>query len=460
MPIIKRLVEPVYCSRAPIPKGVKNELETVAVNTLSDVIMQLSSLAKHAESIFAEIFHDANSIYERTCNVQHRLIELRKKATQLDSAGEEISLQDINMQKAFKLIVRSDQQVVSRQTLPEAMLESYSKCDPVPNLQALTVFRHDGKDALKFYTDPDYFFELWKQKMSVELESRRRKKKKENRAKKQDTEKKIVKGVKKKDVGRNVPDWEIQAGKQTHIQDVCGDTPEKSIDLKSRTPSISSNILPGINGSPNFSQEKAAKRMSTTSLIGRPTSAPPPPPPLSLGSMSPVSVSELPQSPPPAPPLGRQSFVQAKPNSPPPPPPPPIAVAFTPDSSIPPPPPLDFNKTAIGNPPMPPPPPTVTTVLPPPPPPVGVISSGLLSSVKLSAAKPPQPVEVDPRNDLLGAIRKGMNLKKTQQISKEEKQLTMGNDVASILARRIALEVSDSEEDGDSDTDDDWSDDE
>ena len=92
MPVIKRLVEPVYCSRAPIPKGVKNELEAVAVNTLSDVILQLSSLAKHAESIFAELFDDANNIYQRTCNVQQRLVQLRKKVTQLDSAGEESNL--------------------------------------------------------------------------------------------------------------------------------------------------------------------------------------------------------------------------------------------------------------------------------------------------------------------------------------------------------------------------------
>lgn len=27
------------------------------------------------------------------------------------------------------------------------------------------VFREDGKEALKFYTDPSYFFDLWKEKM-------------------------------------------------------------------------------------------------------------------------------------------------------------------------------------------------------------------------------------------------------------------------------------------------------
>ena len=87
-----------------------------------------------------------------------------------------VSLQDINMQKAFRLTIRSDQQVLSRETLPEAMKESYGKCEPVPNLNALTPFRHDGREALTLYTDPTYFFELWKQKMNVEVEKRRKKK--------------------------------------------------------------------------------------------------------------------------------------------------------------------------------------------------------------------------------------------------------------------------------------------
>ena len=265
--------------------------------------------------------------------------------------------------------------------------------------------------------------------------------------------------MKKKDVSRNVPEWEIQAGKQIHNQDtsIANDTPEKSIDMKSPTPSVVSNAFPQLNDSPNLSpRRQSTKRMSTASLIGRPTSAPPPPPP--LGSISPTSVPDFQQPLPP--PFSHQNSIQLKPNSPPPPPPPPVANGSTLDSSILPPPPYEFSKSTGGNPPMPPPPPYMSTAPPPPPPPasVGGISSSILSNVKLSAAKPPPPVEVDPRNDLLGAIRKGMNLKKTQQISKEEKQLTMGNDVASILARRIALEVSDSEEDGDSDTDDNWSD--
>lgn len=89
MPVVKRLVEPVHCSRAAIPKGVRNELEAVSVNTLSSVILQLSSLAKHAESIFSELFTEANSIHQRSVSVQQRLEQLAVKVTKLDSAGEE-----------------------------------------------------------------------------------------------------------------------------------------------------------------------------------------------------------------------------------------------------------------------------------------------------------------------------------------------------------------------------------
>lgn len=54
----------------------------------------------------------------------------------------------------------------------------------------------------------------------------------------------------------------------------------------------------------------------------------------------------------------------------------------------------------------------------------------------------------------------GKELRKVEEQSQvEKKQQTYGNDVASILARRIAFEVSDSESGSDdSDDDEDWSD--
>lgn len=81
-----------------------------------------------------------------------------------------VSLQDIHMRKAFRSAVIFDQQVVSRNTMPSAMLETYQMCDKPPPLDKLNQYREDGKDGLKFYTDPNYFFELWRQEMLKDTE--------------------------------------------------------------------------------------------------------------------------------------------------------------------------------------------------------------------------------------------------------------------------------------------------
>ena len=98
MPVVKRSVEPIFVSHGEIPRDAKNGLEAVAVNTLSGVIYQLSSLAYHAENIFGELFKEATGIFERTCNAQKRIDQLAIKVTKLDSAEEESKL-DIKLCK-------------------------------------------------------------------------------------------------------------------------------------------------------------------------------------------------------------------------------------------------------------------------------------------------------------------------------------------------------------------------
>jgi len=36
------------------------------------------------------------------------------------------------------------------------------------------ILRTDGKQGLKFYTDPDYFFELWRQEMLKDADQARK----------------------------------------------------------------------------------------------------------------------------------------------------------------------------------------------------------------------------------------------------------------------------------------------
>lgn len=74
----------------------------------------------------------------------------------------------------------------------------------------------------------------------------------------------------------------------------------------------------------------------------------------------------------------------------------------------------------------------------------------------------PEPVKKDSRNEMLDGIRGGgVNLRKvtiqTKSAAEAKKSVSGGNDVASILARRVALEASESEgESDDEENDDDW----
>ncbi|XP_054711614.1 LOW QUALITY PROTEIN: actin-binding protein WASF3-like [Uloborus diversus] len=178
MPLLQRLIEPVHVCRNTLPvdnRGtlaidIPNELECVTNGTLSNVIRQLSSLSKHAEDIFSTLFKESTAIANRTQSLQGRIDRLAVKVTQLDSNVEEVSLQDIHMRKAFKSSIVYDQQVVSRDTMPAAMAEMYRNCGKPPPLDKLNPYREDGRDGLKFYTDPNYFFELWKQEMLKDTE--------------------------------------------------------------------------------------------------------------------------------------------------------------------------------------------------------------------------------------------------------------------------------------------------
>jgi hypothetical protein len=87
-----------------------------------------------------------------------------------------VSLQDINMRKAFKSTIVTDQQVLSNNTLPTAMKERYNGCNEPPRLSEMNPYRDDDKDALKFYTDPTYFFELWCEEMKKETEKKKKRK--------------------------------------------------------------------------------------------------------------------------------------------------------------------------------------------------------------------------------------------------------------------------------------------
>lgn len=128
MPLPKRAIEPIHVARSGYSRDditEPTELETVTNTTLTNIIRQLSSLSKHSEDLFGELAREAGNLSERSNSLQARIDRLAIKVTQLDSTVEEVSLQDIQLKKAFKSASVFDQQIFSRATMPAPMLETY-----------------------------------------------------------------------------------------------------------------------------------------------------------------------------------------------------------------------------------------------------------------------------------------------------------------------------------------------
>ncbi|CAF0833620.1 unnamed protein product [Brachionus calyciflorus] len=178
MPFTKHIIEPINISQCPLPPNEPNELECISNLTLANVIRQLSSLGQHAGRIFDELSQDAVKINTRSQILSQRIDNLKQKVSQLDIQNEEVSLDDCLTKKQFKNVIKIDQQVVSRKTMPEAMRLMYENADPPPALDLLNPYRSDGKDCMKFYTDPEFFFNIWCNELIKDNEARKKEKKK------------------------------------------------------------------------------------------------------------------------------------------------------------------------------------------------------------------------------------------------------------------------------------------
>ncbi|XP_074487055.1 actin-binding protein WASF3-like [Sebastes fasciatus] len=486
MPLVKRIIEPRYLCRCALPDGVVSELECVTNSTLAAVIKQLGGLSRHAEDIFSELFTEANGFHLRMSNLQERVDLLAVKVTQLDSTVEEVSLQDINMRKAFRSSTIQDQQVVSRSSILNPVLEMYQRCDKPPPLNILTPYRDDKKDGLKFYTDPSYFFSLWREKMLQATENKRKEKRRQKEQK--HVEESSGREVKKVRKARNRrQEWNLMAYDKElrpdarvtpspyHTSDgsmspdrsddlsfpphhdaqghdgkdhvtVSGSGQTQSLDRALRPPSASSVVAtatarqhslgrnqphhlhqPPLAGSEqNGARTNAAKEANDHQI---PPAPPPPPPPLmpSTGQMVFPNTAAMATHPAAAP---GGAAVLSRPYSPSPPPPPPANYVPSPSR------PGGQAPPSAAAPPLPP-----TT----------------------DGRKAPGGANVptnDARSDLLAAIRRGIQLRKVQEQREQEeakKREPTGNDVATILSRRIAVEYSESEEDSEPE-DQDWSD--
>uniref|UniRef100_A0A8C7XY16 Wiskott-Aldrich syndrome protein family member n=1 Tax=Oryzias sinensis TaxID=183150 RepID=A0A8C7XY16_9TELE len=440
MPLVRRNIEPRHLCQGPVPGRIGNELECVTNNTLSAIIRQLSSLSKQAENVFGELFNEANTFYVRANSLQDRIDRLAVKVTQLDSGVEEVSLKDINMRKAFRSSAVQNQQVLSKSSTPSCVADMYNSCDRPPPLTTLSSYREDSIDAMKFYSDPSYFFDLWKEKMLQDTEDKRKERRRQREQKRCVESSTFQRDVKKVRKARNRrQEWNIMAFDKElrpdhrHPQTLRrGASSEGSLSPDGRFVShkqiylshdgVSRNAQP----SPPVEHEYHSidvnyKRVTYADHID----ACPPTEYQYVVSIAPLPVSGLP-------------IPSAK-----------TAFGF-------PLPPTPHNGGVLPVGPGCPLPPVPPPIPPPPSLPSPAAPSHLPGHIEGSGVET-KPVR-DARSDLLSAIRIGIQLKKVQeQQEQQSKQEPVGNDVATILSRRIAVEYSDSEEDSDLDENE-WSD--
>ncbi|KAI3358542.1 hypothetical protein L3Q82_014958, partial [Scortum barcoo] len=480
MPLVTRNIEPRHVCRQTLPSNIRSELECVTNISLANIIRQLGSLSKYAEDVFGELFVQAGAFALRVNTLGERVDRLQVKVTQLDPKEEEVSLQAITTRKAFRSSLTQDQQLFTRPSLPVPVQDTYMTCNPPPPLNYLSQYRDDGKEALKFYTDPSYFFDLWKEKMLQDTKDIMKEKRKHRKEKKDHLNQRTLnpRKIKNQEGGMGTPNsseglnGSIESGDGFNSETLEQSTGSYAYDpgsplsptgpgddfLPPPPPDMAYND--GQYGAPTQkrvsmlspSHPPPAPPMASSPPNSRPNlappPAPPPPPPPSLASGVPPPPPGF--DPPPSPPP--MSSAPTNYPSPPAPPPPPAMSAACP----PPPPPMP---TGGGPPPPPPPPPPPGPPPPPsfhggsaPPPPPG-------GGVAASSAPKPQPEPAgDARSDLLQAIRQGFNLRKVEAQREQEKRDHFGNDVAAILSRRIAVECSDSEDDSSEFDDDNWSD--
>ncbi|XP_065257721.1 actin-binding protein WASF1 [Emys orbicularis] len=392
MPLVKRNIDPRHLCHTALPRGIKNELECVTNISLANIIRQLSSLSKYAEDIFGELFNEAHSFSFRVNSLQERVDRLSVSVTQLDPKEEELSLQDITMRKAFRSSTIQDQQLFDRKTLPIPLQETYDTCEQPPPLNILTPYRDDGKEGLKFYTNPSYFFDLWKEKMLQDTEDKRkekRKQKQKNLDRPHEPEKvpraphdrrrewqKLAQGPELAEDDANLlhKHIEVANGPASHFDS----RPQPYVDHMDGSYSLSA--LP-------YSQMSELLSRAEERVLVRPHEPPPPPPMHGAGDVKPIppcisSTTGLIENRPQSPATGRTPvFVSPTP----PPPPPPLPSALSTSS-------LRAAMTSTPPPPIPPPPPPPAAVLqapavPPPPAPLQ-IAPGVLHPAPPPIAPP------------------------------------------------------------------------
>ncbi|PRP80104.1 hypothetical protein PROFUN_12258 [Planoprotostelium fungivorum] len=414
-------------------------------------IEHMASLCSFASHIFSEIVKEASTTYQRVETLRGRVQDAVQLLPTVEDTFVKSSTEVLfnNQRSFFASATNEGAQLFTKDNRTNSINQTYGRAEKPPSFSRVNPYMENNMDALKLYSNPEFFLEQWiEEQMRIrEANKKLRAQKKAAKAKKaqtEDTKSGVVQVAKMvvvrydKDTGQKIIEEVPQVAAHSTVQSqLTYAEGGKPIDFSHAN-------VPAYSSPPPVSSFSAPPSGSTLRAPSHTSYAPPavqeyipPPPTAATGFPSAPQYVAPPQvyTPPPQhsqvyPQQPSQVYPQQ-------------AYTSAPQALAAP--------TAPAAP-APPPPPSAPA---PPPPPSGGGGggggmgslAGALGNVSLnSAAARAKPV--DERSSLLNQIKLGANLKSAQTRAVADtpaKEET--NSVASILARRIAIAGSDSESD-------------
>ncbi|CAH8573215.1 unnamed protein product [Schistosoma turkestanicum] len=184
MPLPKHTVQPVKLSQVVVPDGVDNELEFVVNSTICNVMRQIASVSRLANTMFEELTTDLSRLVERTVRIQNRLGKLHEDMQIARNGDEDLTagVHEVEI-PVFTSKKPTDSQVLNQNTIPPSMRSLYDQAEPAPALQQMDELRDDKKTSMRLYSDPSFFFDLWSQEMLQDHKHKKAAKKKRPKVK-------------------------------------------------------------------------------------------------------------------------------------------------------------------------------------------------------------------------------------------------------------------------------------
>jgi len=455
--------EKLYKFTPPITLKREQVLETAVQNSMVGILAQLATLANYAGDIFGGLVKESNSLFQRISTLNQKVTEVSKLVPAVESYWAKTPVERMyqNPRIEFSLPLIQDAQLFTSDSTPKALQDSYKKAYLPPNLAKMDPFMDDGKKCLELYTNPRFFLDEWiaEQKKLREVAREERRRKRQERKMQKEKENKVapkqVKHIQKYIFDPNTGEKILVKREEEVVAPVQSQI--------SPSNSSSSVTLRDSNNSVGRTQSFQSNQVSTfytdPSLPPAGMEAPPPPPPSEdfFSAPPPPPPDEF-SAPPPPPRTASLDTANAYYNDPT--PPPPARETYVPPHSAGP---------AQRTPPPPPgaPPPPDAPAPPPPPIPAELMAAGAASGgfaaalaskqLRKTTATSAAPKPPDAHSTLMQSIQKGLVLKSAVERKEGSKTTTTAatpNSVAEILARRIAIVGSSSEED---ESDEEWS---